>query len=156
MTVLSTSTELRATCIITNYNYGAYLPQAVDSVLSQTTPFDEIIIVDDASTDNSSVILSELSKRIDRLKIVRQKDNVGQLAAFEAGIMQSSGDIVFFLDADDVYSSDYLGTALAVYQKSPQCDFLFCGYESFCSTSAPKILFRGRRRVSILRLRILD
>ena len=65
MTVLSRlDSKLRATCIVTNYNYGAYLPQAVDSVLSQTTPFDEIIVVDDASTDNSPVILSGLSKLV--------------------------------------------------------------------------------------------
>src|SRR5438477_7484596 len=97
--MLSTSdSKLRATCIITNYNYAAYLPQAVDSVLSQTTPFHEIIIVDDASTDDSSIILAGLSKRAETLKILRRKDNAGQLAAFETGITQSSGDIVFFLD----------------------------------------------------------
>ena len=143
MTVLSTSvSKLRATCIITNYNYGAYLPQAVDSVLSQTTPFDEIIIVDDASTDDSSLVLSELCKRDNTLKISRRRDNAGQLAAFETGIMQSSGDIVFFLDADDVYSPDYLGIALDGYKKAPQCDFLFCGHERFCGTSPPAILSR--------------
>jgi glycosyltransferase involved in cell wall biosynthesis len=134
---------LRATCIVTNYNYGAYLRQAVDSVLSQTTPFDEIIIVDDASTDDSAVAISQLSKRVDRLKVFRQEVNAGQLAAFETGIMQSSGDIVFFLDADDVYSPDYLGIALDVYQRAPQCDFLFCGYERFCGTSPPKVLSHG-------------
>ncbi len=144
MTVLSTlNSKLRTTCIITNYNYGAYLPQAVDSASSQTTPFDEIIIVDDASTDNSLVVLSELSKRVDRLKIFRREVNAGQLAAFETGIMQSSGDIVFFLDADDVYSSDYLGIALDVYHKTPQCDFLFCSYERFCGSSPPKVLCCG-------------
>jgi glycosyltransferase involved in cell wall biosynthesis len=135
--------KLRATCVITNHNYGAYLPQAVDSVLSQTTPFDEIIVVDDASTDDSPVILSELSKRIETLKIIRREVNAGQLAAFETGIMQSSGDLVFFLDADDVYSSDYLGIALDIYQKNPQCDFLFCRYELFCDSSPPNALSRG-------------
>lgn len=139
MTVLSTSnSKLRATCIITNYNYEAYLPQAVDSVLSQSTPFDEIIVVDDASTDGSLVVLSELSTGVDRVKIVRQRVNVGQLAAFESGIMQSSGDVLFFLDADDIYSSDYLGIALDVYQKFPQCDFVFCHYEEFGERSFAK------------------
>jgi glycosyltransferase involved in cell wall biosynthesis len=133
---------LRTTCIITNYNYGSFVSQAVDSVLAQTIPFDEVIIVDDASTDNSSVVLSQLSARFSTLKIFRQKDNAGQLAAFETGIMQSSGDLVFFLDADDVYSSNYLGIALDVYGKTPQCDFLFCRYERFCDNSTPTTLFR--------------
>jgi glycosyltransferase involved in cell wall biosynthesis len=145
--LLPLDSKLRATCIITNYNYGAYLPQAVDSVLSQTTPFDEFIVVDDASTDDSSVVLSELSKRIERLKVVRREVNAGQLAAFETGIMQSSGDIIFFLDADDVYSSDYLGLALDVYQKTPECDFLFCNYERFCDSSPPQALCRGTANV---------
>jgi hypothetical protein len=135
--------KLRATCIITNYNYGAYLPQAVDSVLSQTKPFDEIIIVDDASTDDSPVVLSELSKRVARLKIFRREVNAGQLAAFETGIMQSSGDVVFFLDADDVYSADYLRIALDVYQKFRQCDFLFCRHERFVDNSTSKVRSRG-------------
>jgi glycosyltransferase involved in cell wall biosynthesis len=139
----SLDSKLRTTCIITNYNYGVYLPQAVDSVLAQSTAFDEIIIVDDASTDDSPEVLSELSKRVDRLKIFRRELNAGQLAAFETGIMQSSGDIVFFLDADDVYSSDYLSIALDVYQKAPQCDFLFCRHERFVDNSTPKVLSRG-------------
>jgi glycosyltransferase involved in cell wall biosynthesis len=143
-TMMPTSkSKLRATCIITNYNYGAYLRQAIDSVLSQTTPFDEIIVVDDGSTDDSSVVLFELSKRVDKLQIFHREDNAGQLAAFETGIMQSSGDILFFLDADDVYSSDYLGIALDVYHKVPECDFLFCGHERFCDGLAPKALVRG-------------
>lgn len=139
-TVLPTAeNKLRATCIITNYNYGAYLPQAVDSVLSQTVPFDEIIIVDDASTDDSLVVLSEVSKRIETMKILRREVNAGQLAAFETGIMQSSGDVIFFLDADDVYSSDYLGIALDVYETVPQCDFLFCRYKQFVDSSPRKV-----------------
>jgi glycosyltransferase involved in cell wall biosynthesis len=126
-----------ATCIITNFNYGRYLTQAVDSVVSQITPFDEIIVVDDASTDESREVLSKLSKRISTLKIVFRKENGGQLAAFETGIAQSSGDILFFLDADDIYSRDYLAIALQVYRRIPDCDFLFCGYKQFQNDSFP-------------------
>jgi glycosyltransferase involved in cell wall biosynthesis len=133
----------RATCIITNYNYGVYLQQAIDSVISQTRPFDEIIIVDDASSDDSGGILSTLSKQADTFKIIRHEANTGQLAAFETGVAQSRGDIVFFLDADDVYSPDYLRIALDVYQRTPQCDFLFCRNEVFTNKSRPKVLSRA-------------
>jgi glycosyltransferase involved in cell wall biosynthesis len=132
--------KLRATCIITNYNYGSYLQQAVDSALAQTTSFDEIIIVDDASTDESSMLLSKIAKRTNAVRVLRRERNGGQLAAFESGIMQSGGDIVFFLDADDVYSPEYLGVALDVYRSAPQCDFLFCCYERFFDNSAPRLL----------------
>jgi glycosyltransferase involved in cell wall biosynthesis len=126
---------MRATCIITNYNYALYLRQAVDSVLSQTMPFDEVIIVDDASTDNSPLVLSDLAKHHHTLKIVSRQKNGGQLAAFETGIMQASGDVIFFLDADDLYSPEYLERSLDVYRKAPQCDFLFCHPEPFFDDS---------------------
>ena len=113
---------MTATCIITNFNYGKYLSQAVDSVVSQVTPFDEIIVVDDASTDESPTVLSNLSEQISALKVILRKENGGQLAAFETGIAQSSGDILFFLDADDIYSREYLGIALQVYRQLPDCD----------------------------------
>ncbi len=135
----------RATCIITNYNYARYLSRAVDSVLSQTRPFDEIVIVDDASCDESAALLSELAKRSDTLKIIRHEDNLGQLAAFETGVVHSNGDIVFFLDADDVYAPDYLGIALDVYDKSPKCDFIFCGAEPFTESSFRNVLFHSNR-----------
>src|SRR5262249_1642185 len=135
--------KLRATCIITNYNYGAYLQETVGSALAQTTPFDEIIIVDDASTDDSSEVLAKLSARDSVLKIIHKQVNAGQLAAFETGVKESTGDILFFLDGDDVYSPDYVGIALELYEKIPQCDFLFCRYEQFCDGSSPKIFSLG-------------
>jgi glycosyltransferase involved in cell wall biosynthesis len=50
---------------------------------------------------------------------------MGQLAAFETGIIQSKGDLIFFLDADDVYAPNYLETSISAY-KSKNCEFLFC------------------------------
>ncbi|MBE8965850.1 glycosyltransferase family 2 protein, partial [Nostocales cyanobacterium LEGE 12452] len=46
-------TKIRTSCLINNYNYAPFLSEAIDSALNQTVKFDEIIIVDDASTDNS-------------------------------------------------------------------------------------------------------
>ena len=135
---------MTATCIITNFNYGKYLSQAVDSVVSQVTPFDEIIVVDDASTDESPTVLSNLSEQISALKVILRKENGGQLAAFETGIAQSSGDILFFLDADDIYSREYLGIALQVYRQLPDCDFLFCGYKQFHNDSFPIFPYAAR------------
>ncbi len=97
----------------------------MESALSQSNRFDEIIVVDDASSDNSAAIVSELCERDTTLKLVQHETNAGQLAAFETAIMRSTGDILFFLDADDVYSTGYVATALDVYRKFPRCDFLF-------------------------------
>jgi glycosyltransferase involved in cell wall biosynthesis len=84
--------------IITNHNYARYLCDAVDSALSQTYERKEIIIVDDGSTDHSRQIISDYGDRI----IAVLKDNGGQGSAFNRGFLACKGDIVFFLDADDL------------------------------------------------------
>ncbi len=89
-------------------------------------------MVDDASTDESVRILEEIAADNPSVRIVRHERNEGQLAAFETAMAQSGGgDIVFLLDADDVYSPHYLATVVKVYEDSPRCDFLYCGYRHF-------------------------
>ena len=84
--------------VIPNYNYGRYLSQTLDSVLAQTDPFDEIVVVDDGSTDNSLEILANYADRARILTIA----NSGQLGACRAGLMTVHADYVYFLDADDL------------------------------------------------------
>ena len=54
---------MKTTCLINNYNYANYLPDAINSALNQTIQFDEIIIVDDASTDNSADIITNFAEK---------------------------------------------------------------------------------------------
>jgi len=84
--------------IITNFNYARYLPQSIDSALSQTYPKTEVVVVDDASVDNSRDIIREYGSRI--IAVLRER-NGGHGAAFNAGFSAIGGDIVVFLDADD-------------------------------------------------------
>ena len=88
--------------IITNFNYGRYLRDAVESVRAQSYPNIECVIVDDASTDESSSVLATLELEFSDIKIVRKETNAGQIAAFCDGFDASSGEYVIFLDADDV------------------------------------------------------
>lgn len=83
--------------IVTNFNYGHFLKACLDSVASQLHRADEIIIVDDGSDDRSRAILAAR----DDVVVVPQV-NLGQAAAFNAGFAASSGDVLLFLDADDV------------------------------------------------------
>lgn len=84
--------------VITNYNYGRFLARCIDSALAQTFPGVEVIVVDDASQDNSREIIESYGSRI---VPVLQARNGGQGAAFNAGFRACRGDIVIFLDADD-------------------------------------------------------
>lgn len=86
--------------IINNYNYERFLRDAITSALNQTYPHTEVIVVDDGSTDNSRLIIEEYAN-VDRV-IPVFKENGGQASAFNAGFAVSRGDVVVFLDADDV------------------------------------------------------
>lgn len=84
--------------IINNYNYERFLPDAIDSALSQTYSNTEVIVVDDCSTDNSRDVIAKYG---DRIVPVYHQENGKQAAAFNSGFARSQGEIVIFLDADD-------------------------------------------------------
>ena len=90
---------LLASIVINNYNYGRFLPEAIESALGHTYPNTEVIVVDDGSTDNSREVISKYGSRV----ISVLKANGGQGSAFNAGFAASKGDLIFFLDSDDFF-----------------------------------------------------
>ncbi len=85
--------------VINNYNYGRFLAEAIDSALKQTYPHTEVIVVDDGSTDNSRDITASYGDNISPVL----KQNGGQASAFIAGFAASKGEIICFLDSDDMF-----------------------------------------------------
>lgn len=103
--------------IISNYNYGEYISEAIESVLAQTFHNYELIIVDDGSTDQSQEIIQRYGEQYpEQIKIIL-KENGGQASAFNAGFAIASGEIIAFLDADDYWYADKLET-IAYYHQS--------------------------------------
>jgi hypothetical protein len=86
------------TILIDNFNYGRFLARAIESALAQTWRDVEVVVVDDASTDDSREVIARFAGRV--LPVLRPS-NGGQGAAFNAGIRASHGEIVLLLDADD-------------------------------------------------------
>lgn len=101
-----------ASIIITSYNYGRFLPEAIDSALGQTYPNTEVIVVDDGSTDNSREIISDYGDRV----VSILKENGGQASAFNVGFLASRGDVILFLDSDDMLAPVALETAMDYFQ----------------------------------------
>ena len=93
-----------ASIIIDNYNYGRYVTNAIESALAQTLPDVEVIVVDDGSTDNSREVIRPYGDRT----VTIFKENGGQGSALNVGFARSSGDVVLFLDADDMLVADAL------------------------------------------------
>lgn len=89
------------TILINNYNYARFLPQAIDSALRQSWKATEVVVVDDGSTDLSAEIVRGYGDSIVPVLQV----NGGQASALNAGLAASHGEIICFLDADDVFSA---------------------------------------------------
>ena len=92
------ATPVTVSVIVNNYDYGRFLKEAIDSALHQSYPSVEVIVVDDGSTDHSREIITGYADRI----IPVLKTNGGQASAFNAGFRVSRGEVVMFLDSDDV------------------------------------------------------
>lgn len=84
--------------VICNYNYGRFLARAIESALAQTYANAEVIVVDDGSTDQSPQVIAGFA---DRIRSVSQR-NEGQVGAYNRGFVEARGDVVVFLDADDM------------------------------------------------------
>ena len=88
----------RASIVVLNYNYARFLRRSLDSALAQTWPEVEVVVVDDASTDDSREVIAAYGARV---RPVLQARNGGHGGAMNAGFAASTGELVIFLDADD-------------------------------------------------------
>lgn len=84
--------------VIPNYNYGAFVASAIESALALDWPRVEVIVVDDGSTDDSRAVIARYADRV----VTIYQENAGQSAACGAGFARSSGEVVIFLDSDDL------------------------------------------------------
>ena len=96
---------MKISTVITLYNLEKYIDDAIQSVLRQTRQPDEVIVVDDCSTDGSADIVAKYGQRIIYIK---QEKNVGALRNSLSGLKATTGDIVAFLDGDDVWMPEKL------------------------------------------------
>lgn len=101
----------RISVIICAFNYGKFIKKCIQSVLSQTYQVDEIIVVDDGSIDNTSEIL----KNFKNIIYIKQ-ENQGKTAAFNNGFRNSSGDVIFHLDADDYWYSNKVACVMKILE----------------------------------------
>jgi glycosyltransferase involved in cell wall biosynthesis len=85
--------------LINNCNYGRFVADSIDSALTQTYSNCEVIVVDDGSQDNSREVITRFRNRVKTIF----KSNGGQASAFNAGFAESSGEVICFLDSDDVF-----------------------------------------------------
>jgi glycosyltransferase involved in cell wall biosynthesis len=107
--------------VIDNYNYGQFLRDAINSALNQSYANIEIILVDDGSTDDSREIIASYGDKI--LPVL--KENGGQASAFNAGFDASSGELICFLDSDDILMPEKVAEIVTVFECYPDIGWCF-------------------------------
>jgi len=107
--------SITVSCVVPAYNAERYIERALTSVLEQSRPPDEIIVVDDGSTDATVDVLAAYGSR---LRVVRQA-NCGPAAARNRGIEMATGELICFQDADDEWHHDKLAKQLALFDERP-------------------------------------
>ncbi len=121
------SVNIKVSIIIPVYNTAEYLPQCLESAINQTLKEIEIIVIDDASTDNSLQIIRHYERLDDRIKVIAFEENKGNGFGRNEAIRQANGVYIMFLDSDDWLESNAAGTMYgkAVAQLH---DIVMCGY----------------------------
>lgn len=147
-------TKMCVSAIITAYNSEDFVAEAISSVLEQTCPVDEIVVVDDGSTDHTRDIVEQFSQR--GVRYIYQ-ENGGPGAARNCGIRETSGELIAFLDADDVWLKDKIKMQREFLSEHPEVA-LVSGFawwwnmiedDRFISGEVPKSIASLRRDIMV-------
>jgi glycosyltransferase involved in cell wall biosynthesis len=123
----ATPTHSRISAIVPTYNCASYLADALDSILGQTRRVDEIIVVNDGSTDATAEVLRPYRRHI----IYLEQPNAGQAAARNRGLNAALGAWVAFLDADDIWMPDKIERQLDHVANDDGCVCVHTGVQMF-------------------------
>ena len=94
--------------IVPNYNDSVFLKQSLENILNQSRKFDELIIIDDGSTDDSIEIIEKLIKDVPYAILIKNNTNMGLEYSLNLGLQKVSKDYVCFSAVDDIYSNDFV------------------------------------------------
>ncbi len=124
------TTSEKVSIIVPCYKQAEYLSETLDSVLAQTYPNWECIIVNDGSPDNTKEIVNGYASQDGRFKYVWQ-ENKGLSAARNMGILNSHGEYVLPLDADDLIAPTYVEKAISHFSQFPETKLVYCKADKF-------------------------
>ena len=132
--------------IIPVYNVAEYLPECLDSLLSQDHRNLEVILIDDGSKDNSGAICDAYGAADSRVKVIHQQ-NAGAAAAKNAGLRVATGEYLSFVDSDDYLEPDVYGYMIEAMQQTG-ADAIHCNFrEVYRNRSEDRIVHKGRTLV---------
>ena len=120
---------MKISVILTSYNYGHYIKDAINSVLAQTYTDFELIIIDDASTDNSVELIKDFQDK--RTKLIINEKNLGLKKSIQKALSFASGEWIAFLESDDLWDETTLQKRFEIAEKYPKVGIIFNNVEEF-------------------------
>jgi len=120
----------RLSVLLCNYNDSALLPRALEGFFSQTAPPDEVVVVDDGSTDQSVALLEAAAARHPELRLVRNERNLGVSGATARGLEHARGEHIYFAACDHRLKPGFFKAALDALARHPEAGFCQTDYES--------------------------
>jgi glycosyltransferase involved in cell wall biosynthesis len=111
--------------IVPCYEYGRFLPQCLDSVLTQEGVDVAVLVIDDASPDGSGRVAAELGRADARVGVVLHERNMGHIATYNEGLEWADGDYLLLLSADDYLTPGSLSRATAIMDSHPEVGFVY-------------------------------
>jgi len=130
----------KVTVIIPTFNRARYLAEAIQSVLGQTFPDYELIVVDDGSTDGTATVLAGFGDP--RLRVLRQ-ENRGISAAMNAGLQAARGKYIARLDSDDVWFPDLLEREVSILDSHPDIGVVYSRAQAMSANGTPREHYLG-------------
>jgi succinoglycan biosynthesis protein ExoO len=116
--------RIAVSVIMPVYNAANFVGRAIGSVLAQSLPAAEILVIDDCSTDQTIAVVEALARRHPAIRLLRMPRNGGPAAARNLGIAQATGDWIAILDADDAYAPDRLAAVAEMTARDPAADIV--------------------------------
>lgn len=119
--------------VMTAFDAERYIEEALRSVLDQTVPPDEIVVVDDGSTDDTAAIAASFAPRV----TVLRREHAGIGVSRNAGLAAAHGSLVALIDADDVWLPAKLERQHAAFADDPSREAVFCLFDEFVDVNDP-------------------
>jgi glycosyltransferase involved in cell wall biosynthesis len=123
--------------VIPCYRYGHFLPSCVRSVLDQEGVDVDVLIIDDASPDDSAEVAHRLAKEDSRVRVIVHETNMRHIATYNEGLMAASGEYALLLSADDLLAPKALANATALLSANPEVGLVYGFTKSFRDTPPP-------------------
>lgn len=152
--------------IMPNYNHAHYIGEALEAILGQSFKPSEVIVVDDASTDDSVNVIEKFVKRDPTVRLFKNEYNMGVLSSLNRGLQYASGDYIYFTAADDKVLPGLFAKSIEMLELYPQsglcCSDIVCfnnlkdsGHIKFSNLSDSSCYLSSEEMIKVMRKRLV-